>query len=398
MKTIVLLLNRNNTGPHYGYKVLAEEFRRLGYKTTLLEAFHEDLAEQLVSVYRSEDVAFTLTHNMLKTDLRIDDQDFYTHFNSVCISLTDTPLPKYDLIRKCSGHVALLLGDITNEELVHRINPEIKVFEWIAYNNIFDDKPVPLIAERTIDVLFAGRVGNGLESLQSHSFLLRQFGYKIARRHGFQNEKQVEEIVLEELKNPVNALMNKLFYRLDLNRGETWDFLWHTVQYIRAARRNLVLNELIALPSSVSMTIITDDDHAEEIRNKKKPNVTVYPFLPWPEVLGKMREAKLTVNVMPFQINSSHERIATAQYNGSVVLTDSNPWLRANYREGDELFFYLYKKNALRDSVISLLCEDPAVLQRVADQGSAKSRALHMPSNRAAYIVDVYEQMLKILN
>jgi hypothetical protein len=393
METIVLILNRKNTGPHFGYQVLASEFGKLGFHTIILEAAQENFTEEFAAVHRRHKVAFTLTHNNLKADLRIDGEPFFEKFDSWCISLVDSPYSKYELVKNAGDRVAMLVGDVTNKKLVHEVNPRISVFEWIAYNNVYEDVPLKPIAVRSIDVMFAGRVGIGEEALDEHGALRRFFAKRISRNYGFQNELQVEEVMAAEIKKPFGALLNKLGVRLDFAAEETWDYLWHTVQFTRAARRNFVLRELMSLPETVNVTIITDKDHAKRLQAMKKKNVTVHEFMPWPDVIAMMRDAKLAINVMPFQVRSNHERIATSQYNGAAVLTDTNPWLRENYIENEDLFFYLYKRSDLANRITSLLAKNPSDLQKVADKGSQKVRKFHMPANRAEYIIGIYRTM-----
>ena len=395
-QTIVLVLNKKDSGPYFGYQVLAAEFRKLGFATVLLGAFDEDIGSQLRETYTNNNVLFTLTHNVLITDLHEDGVPFFEKYNSVCLSLTDTPLPKYGIISRAGGHVGILLGDITNGRLVQKINPKVGVFPWHGYINVTTDHTITPVSERPIDVLFAGRVGAGEIALDKYSYVKKKFGQYVSRKFGFQNEMQVDECVEHALRSPRWSLFRNAI-DFDLRQEGTWNFMWNTVQHIRARRRNFILEELLALPGSVNVTIITDKEHGDRLKEKAGRNITVLDFMPWPEVLRTMSQSKITINVLPFQVNSHHERIATAQCNGSVVMTDSNPYLRSRFKDAEDIFYYFYRRHHLRDLITSNLT-DTRNLDRIAANGMHAAKSNDMPEHRAKYILDVYYRYRKELD
>src|SRR5688572_33244560 len=93
-ETIILLLNRENTGPNFGYRILGREFNKRGYETLFIDALSGNADREIAEAYERRNIAFTLTHNTLKIDLKSDGMPFFEKYRSVCISLTDTPLPK----------------------------------------------------------------------------------------------------------------------------------------------------------------------------------------------------------------------------------------------------------------------------------------------------------------
>jgi hypothetical protein len=395
-KKIVILLNKENSGPNFGYRVLGAIFEQKGFSPIYLNAHDVDIKEKIISAYQQNEISFTLTHNNLCLDLKFENKGLFEHFNSYCISLTDTPLPKFELIKNAGLNTAVLIGDIRYQKLMTLINPRLNIFSWIAYNNVIGTSDVKLIKDRKIDVMFAGRVGLGEENLKAHNIFRRIFGKRFCAMYGFQNEEQINEIIVKKLTKNSFKITNRLFLKLKLNSKNTWDYLWNVVQFIRAKRRNLIIDELLNLPENINICIITDKNQVDKLKHKVKKNVTLHEFMPWPDVIDMMNSTKIVINVLPYQVESNHERISVAQFSGAVVLSDSNPYLRNKYKNGENLFFYDYEKGNLSKRIIEVLNSNN--LQKIANFGNEIVKNNDMPEHRVDYIISIYQKLLNKSN
>ena len=105
-ESIVILLTRKDAGPYFGYKILGQEFNKRGYNTIFIDVFSDRFESEIINAYENNSISFTLTHNTLKIDFKIDGKSFYEKYNTVCISLTDTPLPKYTQLKNAGKLMA----------------------------------------------------------------------------------------------------------------------------------------------------------------------------------------------------------------------------------------------------------------------------------------------------
>ena len=78
----------------------------------------------------------------------------------------------------------------------------------------------------------------------------------------------------------------------------------------------------------------------------------------------------MVINALPYQVRSSHERIAVAQYTGAAVLSDKNPYLAQVYKDHEDIYFYDYHKGALASRIMEVLKDDQ--VQAVAEKGRKK--------------------------
>lgn len=121
------------------------------------------------------------------------------------------------------------------------------------------------------------------------------------------------------------------------------------------------------------------------------PNHIIRGPVDFLELIGAIKKAKLLLNVLPEFIYGGHERIFTAMYHGTAVATNYNAYLKMNFGEGKDIFFYSMRDlNQLPDKVDSLL-QDEIKLNQIAHSGQEKVRTGHTWLNRA-------EEILKLIN
>ena len=390
--TIIILLSPQNTSPYYAYKTLGAEFSIRGFNIIFIDISSPAFDAEILHAAENNSIAFVLTHNTFKIDLKINEQSFYEKYKALCICIVDTPLPKYEQIKGAGKNTALMIGDFSFKNMIHSINPEISIYRLTAFNVLtvnFENKP---IHERRTDVLFAGRIGDFENALEGYRFFKRKLGKYIARAYGFQNEIQIDEVIKKLPEKTIMEKLFKFFLHLNLSRKETWDYLWSIVKYIRAQRRNFIMNELLTLPESIRVKIITDNAQANKMKQFKKTNIEVLEFMPWADVVNEIRDSKITVNVMPYHVYSFHERIAAAQYCSSVTVTDENPYLREKFMNEEDILFYSYESNNLSNVICNALQKGNVYLQNIADNAFKKSDE-HSPSNMADYILKIYDNM-----
>lgn len=90
-----------------------------------------------------------------------------------------------------------------------------------------------------------------------------------------------------------------------------------------------------------------------------------------------VRNAKISLNIMPWFKDGAHDRIFTAMLQQTLSLTDESQYLRREFINGEDIvFFSLERSNYLPDLVRMLLRDDERAM-RIAKKGYAKTAERH---------------------
>ena len=90
-----------------------------------------------------------------------------------------------------------------------------------------------------------------------------------------------------------------------------------------------------------------------------------------------VRNAKISLNVMPWFQDGAHDRVFTAMLQGTAALTDASRYLREEFADGEEIVFYpLTRLSELTDQTKRLL-SDQDRLSRIAQRGYEKAKIRH---------------------
>jgi spore maturation protein CgeB len=104
-----------------------------------------------------------------------------------------------------------------------------------------------------------------------------------------------------------------------------------------------------------------------------------------------MRDAKLSLNVMPWFKNGAHDRIFTAMLQKSVSLTDDSQFLREEFTDRKELVFYDLKEWKELPGLVRELLRQPELLQNIADTGYQCANSAHTWRSRAHRLINLLE-------
>lgn len=100
-----------------------------------------------------------------------------------------------------------------------------------------------------------------------------------------------------------------------------------------------------------------------------------------------MRNAKISLNVLPWFKDGAHDRVFTSMLQKSVALTDDSKYLHQEFTDGEDAVFYLL--NQLDDLAedINRLLAHPDDMQRIADAGYQKASKAHNWRERTKILI-----------
>lgn len=93
-------------------------------------------------------------------------------------------------------------------------------------------------------------------------------------------------------------------------------------------------------------------------------NLEILPPFSMDEVIKKMGDSKIVLNVCPVLNNSSHERIFSAMLSKAVCLTDSNPYLESIFTNGEAEMYDITDIDTLPQKVFSILKDEKTSVSR----------------------------------
>lgn len=97
-----------------------------------------------------------------------------------------------------------------------------------------------------------------------------------------------------------------------------------------------------------------------------------------------VRNARLSLNLMPWFKDGAHDRIFTAMLQRTVCVTDDSRYLRGEFADGEGLVYFSLKERERLPERVKTLLHDAAELEGIAEKGFRKARAGHTWRERAA--------------
>lgn len=264
------------------------------------------------------------THNLIGIE---EIQKRYGDFKYV--SILDNPLNKFEKIRLIKVPCLMLLCDDEYQSLIERVTDENVSFGiWSAYNNSPYEETIKPLHERKYDIVFVGRIDKNQKPYDGLSVLDKLLMKRITRRMIFRGDKQIHSLVRDVINS--NRFFRFIFKKHLSDTKESWDFLHKLSHNIRSLKRMKLVKELMNLEGR-KILLCTDKYTIEKFQRKIGSNIETEIMLPWKEVVRRMGDSKFAINIHPFHVNNTHERVCVAQSAGAIVLSDQNYYLKEQF-------------------------------------------------------------------
>lgn len=96
-----------------------------------------------------------------------------------------------------------------------------------------------------------------------------------------------------------------------------------------------------------------------------------------------VRNAKLSLNIMPWFKSGAHDRVFTAMLQQTVSLTDDSRYLRREFAEGEDIVYFSLERRSNLPDVIQRLLSDESNAMRIAKNGYERAVCDHTWRARA---------------
>jgi len=101
----------------------------------------------------------------------------------------------------------------------------------------------------------------------------------------------------------------------------------------------------------------------------------------------KISREQLLLNVSPIFNNGLHDRVLAGMANKTAVLTDENPYLRAHFKDRENIALYSLKNMESLSRLAGELMENSSLREHIAEQGYQEFSANHTWLQRAKTIL-----------
>lgn len=101
-----------------------------------------------------------------------------------------------------------------------------------------------------------------------------------------------------------------------------------------------------------------------------------------------VRNAKISLNIMPWFKDGAHDRVFTAMLQGTVSLTDDSRYLREQLVDGEDVVFFSLEDIPRLSEAVRRLLAEPEGAVRIAENGYKKAKAQHTWRVRAQSLME----------
>ena len=300
--------------------------------------------------------------------------------------LADHPFYYYKLLSQRPVLYTQLSIDLDHEAFMKRFFPEVKMGPFLplagtelsravrdGHETILPGLQVPdsenasvlsscpQIKDRSLDVVFTG---NFASPKRFEKYITRlndeytAFYYEII--HDLLNAplQTVESVVEKYLRREISDLSEE-----DLK--QTMQNITFIDLYVRYHARGKAVKALV--DNGVKVHVFGDKWNELDCLHPENliDGDSVYSV----ECLEKIRDSKISLNVLPWFRQGPHDRIYNTMLQKSVCLTDSNPWLDAYLTDGENSCIYSLTETEKLPYMVKELLSNSDKCQYIADNG-----------------------------
>lgn len=365
---------------------MAEEMRQCGYEVTVLDvndgtAYEKQRQEILCREY---DIIFTINGMLLEEESVLGPRLLSNQNVLYCTYLMDHPLIHIERLKNSYPHIFILSPDRKHTEFVDTYMRHIWCAGFLPHGGCTGNA-VKDYQERSIDISFMGsyhspkKIWDGFARYPAAMCSLMQAVAKVL-------EGQPQQTVEEALQKQLDAR------GIVAGKEEFMDIMGEIREvdrYIRSYYRDQVIRVLV----ESGVTVDVYGDGWEEFETVGREHIRIHPAVSYQDSLDIIGNSKISLNIMPWFKDGSHDRVFTAMLNGAVCLTDGSGYLQEIGTEEENIYFYSLKGLRYLPAKVRRILSDKKQGEKVALAGKELAEQYHTWKNRAWEVMDYWEQL-----
>lgn len=120
---------------------------------------------------------------------------------------------------------------------------------------------------------------------------------------------------------------------------------------------------------------------------RDKRNVVIHDPVPFEQALAIMKQSKIVLNSCPWISHGGHERIFAGLACGALVLTNENPYLSQEFKDGESIAFYQHGRWDKANHRVNEYLENGTKRDLVAKKGREIVMSRHTWDQRAKQLI-----------
>lgn len=293
--------------------------------------------------------------------------------------LMDHPFIHHERLKNSYDNIMVLSPDTDHVDYLTKYYPHIRYGGFLPHGGCQAQNVIPY-RNRTVNISFMGSYGSP-ESI-----------WKEFRKYPPQMKCLLEECCAYLLEHTDETIEQALQERMGamgiVCPAEEFAAVGAEFRMVDRYVRSWFRDKVVRTIVEAGIPVDVYGDGWENMDVKNKNCLRVHDRVGFKESLEIVADSKISLNVMPWFKNGSHDRVFSAMLCGSVCLTDPSGYLTEECKEGEGVMYYqLDCLEELPGKITSLLGND-TMGEEIAGRGKALAEQRHTWADRAMMLLD----------
>lgn len=384
-KTIIYFVGVYDTLDLFTEK-LREAFEGMGYASFVYDARSAQQSKAALLNRLENGQGFAcVTFNNLGYNLDMaDGRSLWEAYHVPYINiLMDHPFHYEKPLKNAPGTSVVLCVDCNHVKYIRRYFKNISRTDFLPHAGVELGKKHKPLAERSIDVLYAGAlpIYTVSKMIPDLSSIREVDGQRMAQEVlgelVRQPQRTTEEVIEEYLKDQCQEISEQRIREIIVQ-----------MRFIDSYATSFFREQAVRMLVENGIRVTAYGTGWDQCEWSDNPCLDYRGKVLAPEILPLMNDSKVVLNTMTWFKAGAHDRIFNGMLAKAVVVTDDSTYLRREFRDGEELVMLPLKEfRALPERVFALFGHMEEA-QRIAECGYHAAKEQHTWKRRAEYIRD----------
>lgn len=371
---------------HHFTKKLQEAFLRSGVNCRILEAQHNNPKPFLTELFKDPPDC-TLSFNGLLPDeegrffcdlIRIPHVAYVVDSPNSFVSLAQSPLtiiasvdgPACEFFRGINAKNVIFLPHGVEKNLGFESYEQERPYDVLMLASCIDYENI----RQQWQKLFPEAIGKVLDTAAEHALT----DYKIS--------------YVQSFVTALDAYVSK-GGEVDPQKFNFIEMLDLLEMYIRGRARVEMVRAIRDAKIDVFGSPSTTSSWQKQIG--KQSNVVIHDTVPFDQALELMQRSKIVLNSCAWIKYGVHERTLAGLACGALVITDDNPFLREQFKDGASIVLYQYGKPESLNAAVNSYLSDESKRRKIVSAGREQVMLHHTWDHRAASLLKELSPLLE---
>lgn len=364
---------------------MAMAFENIGYEAEVCEFTKDDDLDKVLTPFIGRTYKIILDFNSLMTRmveedgtplLDLIDGPFYDY-------ILDHPLFHYNGLTAGLNNLNAILLDEAQKRYVERFYKGVKHAVMMPLGAT-EALTVKKLEENPKNILFMGTYDSPqklYDMVECSTEPLKSYMKQLIEMRLYEPELPMEE-AFEQLLKEIGEEIPDAQFALYMNA------MYPVDAYIRDYYRKVALDALAKAKIPVKVV----GDGWEKYNSPNETYLTREKAVVFSLSFEKIAKEHILLNNSPIFNRGAHDRIYAGMANRCVVMTDTNPYLRKEMKDGENICLYSLKDMQTVVDVAEELLTNPARCKRIEEQAYAEYLEKHSWEKRVQQLLEMVER------